>query len=133
DSNAALEAEEKALVLLRAERTRLDEQVGQTERTIAEAEFRRREGDQARNRGSAERLDQASARLGEVGVGLRKDLIRAGASMRSAEQSLGKTAAKPAADDQLAALEALVKSRDDFARSIEKLPVELRSELQTRL
>ncbi len=133
DQTAAVAAEEKALDLLREERTRLDEQVAQTKQTIADAEFRRREEDQAKNRGAAERLDQASARLGEVGVALRKDLIRAGASMRTAEGHLGKTAAKPAADDQSAALEALVKSRDDFARSIERLLVELRTELQTRL
>jgi hypothetical protein len=133
DQNAAVAAEEKALDLLHQERNRLDEQVAQTERTIAEAEFRRREEDQARNRGAAERLDQASARLGEVGVALRKDLIRAGASMRTAEGNLGKTAAGPAALDQMAALEVLVKSRDDFTRSIERLLVELRTELQTRL
>jgi hypothetical protein len=133
DPNAAVAAEEKALELLREERTRVGEQVAQTERTIAQPEFRRREEDQARNRGAAERLDQASARLGEVGVVLRKDLIRAGASMRKAEGNLGKTAAGPAADDQMAALEALVKSRDDFTRSIERLLVELRTELQSRL
>jgi hypothetical protein len=133
DQTAAVAAEEKALDLLRQERARLDDQVAQTKQTIADAEFRRREEDQARNRGAAERLDQASARLGEVGVALRKDLIRAGASMRTAEGHLGKTAAKPAADDQLAALEALVKSRDDFTRSIERLLVELRTELQSRL
>ena len=98
DASAAVAAEEKALGLLREELTRLDEQVAQTERTIAEAEFRRRAGDQAKNRGTAESLEATSARLGDVGVALRKDLIRASASMRSAEQSLGKTAAAPAAD-----------------------------------
>jgi hypothetical protein len=133
DLNAAVAAEDKALDLMREERTRLDEQVAQTERTIAGAEFRRREEDQARNRGTAERLDQASARLGDVGVALRKDLIRASASMRSAERSLDKSAAGPAADDQSAALDVLAKSRDDFTRSIERLLVELRSELQSRL
>ncbi len=66
-------------------------------------------------------------------MALRKDLIRASASMRSAEQGLGKTAAAPAADDQSAALDVLAKSRDEFARSIERLLVELRAELQTRL
>ena len=39
------------------------------------------------------RLEATSARLGDVGVALRKDLIRASASMRSAEKGLGKTAA----------------------------------------
>ena len=44
DVDAAVAAEDKALGLLREELTRLDEQVAQTERTIAEAEFRRRAG-----------------------------------------------------------------------------------------
>ncbi len=89
DANVAVAAEEKALGLLRDELTRLDEQVAQTERTIAEAEFRRRAGDQAKNRGTTESLEATSARLGDVGVSLRKDLIRASASMRSAEQRPG--------------------------------------------
>jgi hypothetical protein len=133
DVSAAVSAEEKAEVSLRNELTRLDEQVAQTERTIAEAEFKRRAGDQAKNRGTTEGLEQTSARLGDVGVALRKDLIRASASMRSAEQGLGKTAAASAADDQSAALDVLAKTRDEFARSIERLLVALRAELQTRL
>jgi hypothetical protein len=133
DVNAAVAAEDKALGLMREELTRLDEQVTQTERTIAEAEFRRRAGDQAKNRGMTESLEATSARLGDVGVGLRKDLIRAGASMRSAEQDLGKSADGPAADDQSTALDVLAKSRDEFTRSIERLLVELRVELQNRL
>jgi len=133
DVNAAVAAEEKALGLLRQELTRLDEQVTQTDRTIAEAEFKRRAGDQAKNRGTTETLQEISVRLGDVGVALRKDLIHASASMRSAEQGLGKTAAGPAADDQSAALDVLAKSHDDFARAIERLLVELRAELQTRL
>jgi hypothetical protein len=131
--DAAVTAEDQALGLFRAELTRLDEQVVQAKRTIAEAEFRRREEDQAKNRGATERLDATSTRLGDVGIGLRKDLIRASASMRSAEQSLGKTAAGPAADDQSAALDVLAKSRDEFTQSIERLLVELRSELRSRL
>jgi hypothetical protein len=133
DVKAAVAAEEKALDLMRKELTRLDDQVAQTERTIAEAEFRRRAGDQAKNRGSAENLEATSARLGDVGVALRKDLIRAGASMQSAEQSLGKTGAEPAANDQSAALEVLAKTREEFTRSIERLLVVLRVELQARL
>ena len=133
DLGAAVTAENKAEELLRLELTRLDEQVTQTERTIAEAEFKRRAGDQAKNRGATEALEQTSARLGDVGVALRKDLIRASASMRSAEQGLARTAAAPAADDQSAALDVLAKSRDEFARSIERLLVALRAELQTRL
>jgi hypothetical protein len=64
---------------------------------------------------------------------MRKDLIRASASMRTAEQSLGKTALGPAADGQSGALEVLAKARDDFLRAIEKLLVELRTELRSRL
>jgi hypothetical protein len=133
DVNAAVAAEEQALGLVRQELTRLDEQVAQTQRTIAEAEFRRRGEDQAKNRGAAERLDANSVRLGDVGIALRKDLIRASASMRTAEQRLGKTAAGPAAEDQTAALDILAKSRDEFTQSIERLLVELRSELRSRL
>jgi hypothetical protein len=133
DLNGAVAAEEKALGLLREELTRLDDQAVQTERTIAEAEFRRREGDQAKNRGATDRLAVSSARLGDAGVALRKDLIRSSASMQSAEQGLGKAAAGQAADDQSAALDVLAKSRDYFGRSIERLLVELRTELQSRL
>jgi hypothetical protein len=133
DVDAAVVAEEKALGMLREELTRLDDQVTQTEQTIAEAEFRRREGDQSKNRGTADRLAESSARLGDAGVALRKDLIRASVSMRSAEQGLGKTEAAPAADDQSAAVDVLTKSRDDLTRSVEKLLVELRIELQARL
>jgi hypothetical protein len=133
DAAAAARAEEKALSLLREELTRLDEQVAQAERTIAEAEFRRRRDDQAKNRGTTDRLAEASARLGDVGVALRKDLIRASASMRTAEQSLGKSALGPAAEDQSTAMEVLAKSRDEFLQSIERLLVELRTELRSRL
>ena len=107
--------------------------MAQAEKTIGEPEFRRRAGDQTKNRGAAEALEATSARLGDVGVALRKDLIRASASLRSAEQSLGKTEAAPAADLQSAALDILAKARDEFSRSIERLLVELRAELQSRL
>jgi hypothetical protein len=133
DIAAAAAAEEKALAQLRDELTRFDEQAAQAERTIAVAEFRRRTDDQGKNRGAADRLADASARLGDVGVALRKDLIRASAVMRSAEQNLGKSATRQAADDQTAALDVLAKSREEFTRSIERLLVELRSELRSRL
>ncbi len=133
DVNAAVAAEEKALGVLREALTAFDEQVAQTERTIAEAEFRRRAADQTKNRGTAEGLEATSARLGDVGVALRKDLIRAAASMRAGEKGLGRFAAAGAADDQSAALDILAKSRDEFSRSIERLLVELRVELQSRL
>src|SRR5262249_58769173 len=91
------------------------------------------EQDQARNRAAAHSLAVASARLGDSGIALQKDLIRAGGSMRAAEQELEKTAAKPAAEDQLAALRHLVKSRDQLAPALQSLLVQLRSELQTRI
>src|SRR5581483_7844120 len=100
--------------MLQAELTRLDDQMAQSARLFARAEFQRREGDQARNRAAADTLGVISARLGDTGVALRKDLIRAGASMQSAEQKLARSAAEPAADDQAAALELLAKSRDDL-------------------
>jgi hypothetical protein len=133
DASAAVIAEEKALGLLRQELARLDEQLAQTQRTVAEPEFRRRSADQAKNHVTAERLSEASARLGDVGVALRKDLIHASASMQSAEQSLVKTGAAPAAELQSAALDILAKARDELSGSIERLLVELRVELQARL
>jgi hypothetical protein len=125
DMTAALAAQDSALGKLRDELTRFKQEVAQTERTVAAAKFQRRALDQVQNRGAAETLESSSARLGDVGVALRKDLIRASASMRSAEQQLGKDQAPQAAE--------LAKSRDDFARAIERLLVELRAELQTRL
>ncbi len=133
DVEAAVAAEDKAFDLLRQELTRLDEQVKESERTIGEAEFRRRAGDQAKNRGSTENLEATSSRLGDVGVALRKDLIHAGASMQAAERGLEKAAAGSAAEEQLAALDVMVKSREDFARAVERLLVELRAELQIKL
>jgi hypothetical protein len=133
DLNAAIAAEEKALGLLREELTRLSDQVGQTQKTVALAEFSRRAADQAKNHKTTEALSESSARLGDVGVALRKDLIHAGASMQSAEQRLGKSAAAPAAEHQSTALEILAIGRDGLKDSIEKLLVELRIELQGRL
>jgi hypothetical protein len=133
DVSAAVAAAEKAIGPLRDELKRLDDQVTETRRTIADGEFLRRAGDQIKNRGTAETLEMTSARLGDVGVALRKDLIHAAASMKSAEQSLGKTAAGPAADVQSGALDVLARARDEFARAIERLLVELRAELQSRL
>ncbi len=133
DSSAAVAAEEKALGLLREELTRFADQVAETERRIAEAEFRRRQSDQAKNRGSTDRLAESSARLGDGGVALRKDLIRASATMQSAEQRLGKAAAGPAAEEQSTTLDILAKAREYFGRQIERLLVELRIELQARL
>jgi hypothetical protein len=133
DVTAAAAAAEKALGLVRDELKRLDDEMKQSERTIAEAEFQRRAADQGKNRTAAETMQATSARLGDVGVALRKDLIRASAPMRTAEQSLGKNGAAQAAEDQTAALDILAKAREDFTRAIERLLVELRAELQTRL
>lgn len=133
DADAAVAAEDQALGMIRQELTRLDEQAAQSKKTLAGSEFQRREADQTKNRKATDTLGVVSARLGDVGVVLRKDLIRASVSMRSAEQGLAKTAAVPAADDQSAALESLTKSRDDLADSVERLLVELRTELQARL
>lgn len=133
DVDATVAAEERALARVRDELSRLNERVAQAERSVAAPEFTRREGEQARNRASTDTLAVVSARLGDAGVALRKDLIRASASMRSAEQSLAKAAARPAADDQSAAVDVLTKSRDDLAGAAERLLVELRTELQARL
>ncbi len=130
---AAAEPEEKALEQFQKELDRLNERIAAPEKALAAPEFQRFERDQARNRNAADSLAKTSARLGNTGVSLQKDLIRAGGSMQAAEGDLAKTAAKPASEDQLAALKHLVKSQDDLARAIESLLVELRSELQTRI
>ncbi len=133
DGKVAVAAGEKALGLLRDEQTRLDEEIEQTEKTIATAAFRGRADDQAKNRGTTDRLAESSARLGNAGVALRKDLIRASVAMRTAEERLGQSSAAPAALEQTTALDVLVKSREELQRSVEKLLVELRVELQARL
>jgi hypothetical protein len=133
DADAAVAAGEKALDLLRQELSRFREQVSQTEKTIAESAFRRRQDDQAKNRDNTEKLGVMSARLGDAGIILRKDLIRASASMQSAAQKLSKYTAGPAAEDQSAAVEVLTSSRNELAQSVERLLEELRKELRGRL
>ena len=131
--DTAVASEQRALDMFREELARLDEQASQSNKTLAEAEFKRREGDQTKNRSATDTLGVQSARLGDVGVSLRKDLIAASVSMRSAEEGLAKTTAGPAADNQSTALEALTRSRAELERSVEKLLVEIRTELQARL
>jgi len=133
DLTAALGEELSALELLQKEGDRLKDRIGAAERGVAAAEFQRFERDQARNRSAADSLAQVSARLGDTGIALQKDLIRAGGSMQAAEGELARTAAKPAAVDQNEALKHLVKSHEDLARAVEKLLTELRAELQARI
>jgi hypothetical protein len=133
DADAAVGSEERALDSFQKELDRLNERLASSEKAVALAEFQRFEHDQARNRGAADSLARTSARLGNTGIALQKDLIRAGGSMRDAEGDLAKTAAKPAADDQLTALKHLLKSRSDLAVALESLLTELRAELQTRI
>ena len=133
DAGAAVAAGEKALEQIRAELGRLADLSAQAEKAVGPAEFRRREADQAKDRGAADALAEASARLGDAGVALRKDLIRAAASMRGAEKGLAGDDPGAAADEQSAALETLAKSGDDLGRSVERLLVEIRTELQSRL
>lgn len=132
-NHKAAEAGSKALEWIEKERTRFDEQAKQAQETIAESAFRRRVQDQAKNRETAEKLGVTSARLGDAGVALRKDLIRASAVMETAAGKLGKVAPGPAAEDQSTALESLSRSRDDLAQAVERLLEELRGELRTRL
>ena len=133
ENRKAVEAGSKALDRIEKEQARFDEQVKQARETIAESAFRRREQDQVRNRETAEKLGVTSARLGDAGVALRKDLIRASAVMEVAARKLAKVAPGPAAEDQSTALEALGRSRDELAQSVERLLEELRGELRTRL
>jgi hypothetical protein len=133
DLAAATGSEQGALELLQKELSRLDDRITTSERALAAAEFQRWQRDQARNRNAADSLAQVSSRLGDSGVALQKDLIRAGGSMQAAEGELARTAAKPAAADQLEALKHLVKSHQELARAVEKLLTELRAELQARI
>ena len=97
------------------------------------AEFQRLKGDQVRNRGAADALAETSARLGDSGIALQKDLIRAGSAMQAAEEDLARIAAQPASEDQVEALKSLIQSHEALARAVESLLVELRSELQSRI
>ena len=133
DIDSAVLAEEKALAAFRKELDRLGERASKAEQAVATPEFRKFEQDQTRNRKATNTLAAVSARLGDAGIALQKDLIRASAPMESAEGDLAKAAAKPAAEDQAAALKLLIKSREGLARSLEGLLTELRSELQTRI
>lgn len=133
DVQEAIATEEKALGLLREELDRLSQRSSQAEKAIAQAEFQRHESGQAKNRAATDMMATVSARLGETGVALQKDLIRASSSMESAEGRLAKSEASPAADEQSAALEALTRSGDTLAQALERLLVELRTELHARL
>jgi len=133
DLAAAVAAEEQADAVLQEELRGLDARTAEADRDVAEGEFRRHEADQLKNRRAAEALAAASARLGDSGVALQKDLIRAGGSMEAAEHDLARTAADPAAVDQSAALDILTRSAEDLAKAAEKLLVALRTELQHRL
>ena len=133
DAAEAVAAEEKAAAVLKEELGRLDARIAEADRDVAEAEFRRHEADQLKNRRATDALSAGSSRLGDSGVALQKDLIHASGSMESAEKGLARAAADPAATDQSAALDALTRARDDLARAAERLLVELRTELQARI
>ena len=133
DVDAAISAEEKAAAVLKEELGRLDARIAEADRDVAQAEFRRHEADQLKNRRATDALSANSGRLGDSGVVLQKDLIRAAASMQGAEKNLARTAADPAAVDQSAALDVLTRSRDELAQAAERLLVELRTELQHRI
>jgi hypothetical protein len=133
DVPSAVASEEKAAAVLQDELKGLDDRIGEADRDVAQAEFRKHEADQLKNRKAADTLGSSASRLGDSGVALQKDLIRAGGAMQAAEGELAKTAADPAATDQATALEILVRSSEDLAKAAEKLLVELRTELQARL
>jgi hypothetical protein len=133
DLAEAVAAEEKADALLREEIRGLDGRIAEADRDVSEAEFRRHEAGQLKNRRAAEALEAGSARLGDSGVALQKDLIRAGSLMETAEKHLARTAADPAANDQSGALEILTRSSGDLALAAERLLVQLRTELQGKI
>jgi hypothetical protein len=129
----AVAAEEKALDAFQKELDRLGSRTVDAEKAVAEPEFRKFEQDQAKNRKATAALADASARLGDAGVALQKTLIRASEPMQTAEGDLAKTAARPAAADQLAALKLLSTAQEGLSKSLEGLLTELRSELASRI
>jgi hypothetical protein len=129
----AVAAEEGAGRVLKEELDRLDGRIAEADRDVADAEFRRHEADQIQNRKAAEALGAGSTRLGDAGVPLQKDLIRSSAVMQLAEKELARSAAPPASEHQSAALDILVKSRDELLEAAERLLVVLRTELQARM
>jgi hypothetical protein len=133
DLAGAIAPEEKAEAVLRGELTGLDARFAAAERDLAGAEFGKHEAGQLKTRRAADALGASSARLGDAGVALQKDLIRAGSSMQGAEKNLARTAPDPAATDQFEALDILTRSAEDLAKATEKLLVQLRTELHTRL
>ena len=133
DLAGAVAAEEKAEAVLREELKAIEGRSAAAERDLAGSEFGKHEAGQLKTRRAAEALSAASARLGDAGVALQKDLIRAGGSMQGAEKNLARTAPDPAAADQSEALDILTKSAEDLAKATEKLLVQLRTELHTRL
>ena len=102
-------------------------------RTSRAAEFQRFEHDQTSNRAAADSLAEASARLGDTGVALQKDLIRAGGSMRVGRGRPGKDRGQARGRGSARGAQAPDQSRDELAQAVESLLVELRSELQTRI
>ena len=133
DLPAARAAGDKAEAVLAGELKALDARIAEADRDAAEPEFRRHEADQGRNRAATAALGNGATRLGEAGVAVQKDMIRAGAAMEAAEARLAKAEAEPAVAEQSGALEILDASADALARAAEKLLVQLRGELQTKL
>src|SRR4051812_24822738 len=110
DTAGAVAAADRGLSRFRDELERLGGRIRQSERAIEAAEFRRLKEDQVRNRGAADALAEVSARLGDSGVSLQKDLIRAGGAMQGAEADLDRAEAQPASEDQVEALKSLIQS-----------------------
>lgn len=133
DLGAATTAAERAGATLSGEGDGLATRIRDAERDVAEAEFRRHQADQQTNRRATNTLGTGAARLGDAGIALQKEMIRAASSMESAERSLSHAAADSAANDQTVALETLGRASDDLSQSTERLLVELRTELQRRL
>jgi hypothetical protein len=133
DLSAAVTAAEKAEAALRGEFESVDARVSAVERDLARPEFAKHEGGQRKTREASEALSAASARLGDAGVALQKELIRAGSSMQDAERELARTAPAPASSHQTEALDALTRAGAELAQAAEKLLVQLRTELHGRL
>lgn len=121
----ALESLENALLELEAEAKTL-------EAALTEEKFREMQKEQADNRKATDGISEAAVQLGDAGTATRSDLMRASASMASAEASFSGRNSGDAGGAQGEALESLKSAREKLAEEAEKLADRLRAEIKKR-
>lgn len=123
--SAALDSLKKALDSLEASEKKL-------EKALAEEKFNAMRKDQANNRKTTEGISEMAVQLGDAGAAARAELIRAGGSMSSAEQSFGGRNASSADTAQGEAIASLKYARELLEAEAEKLANRLRAEVKKR-